>query len=162
MKRKGSNQYQIKWGLRADTWASIWFILLVVTWGIWLVQPKIVSPCPDYGCTPKFAMTVRAEGKSPTTPEEIVRNAKHGDLIMHIWEKESTFGRNKNPQALHNLCRAQGKSNEFGYGGMKMKICFDTFQDAVNKVDAWLDQRDNEALCYYNLGIKTGSCEYVK
>ena len=88
--------------------------------------------------------------------------SNHPKQLAHIRLKESSNGTNKNPNALHNICKAQGKSNEFGYGGMAMMICFDSFEESVRVVDEWLTKRDNENLCYYNLGIRKDGCEYVK
>lgn len=97
----------------------------------------------------------------PVTKEEMILDSKHPNEIMHIWEKETSKGTNKNPEALHNLCKGHGKSNEFGYGGMAMKICFNSFQEAVQVVDDWLTKRDMEALCYYNIGVKVTDCSYA-
>jgi len=84
MNRKGTNQYQIKWGLRADTWASIWFIAFVVTVGIWMLQPTIISPLSD-----SQNIVYATEGKSEL--QQIV------DYIIHKWEKH---GRTETVKAL--------------------------------------------------------------
>ena len=98
----------------------------------------------------------------PLSKQEIIAKSKHPEMIDHFWLKETTRGKDKNPLALHNLCKAQGKSNEFGYGGMAMKLCYDSFQEAVNVVDAWLTERDKEVACYYNLGTRTSKCNYAQ
>lgn len=94
--------------------------------------------------------------------KEIISKSKHPEMIDHFWLKETTRGKDKNPLALHNLCKAQGKSNEFGYGGMAMKLCYNSFQEAVDVVDAWLTERDKEVACYYNLGTRTSKCNYAQ
>jgi hypothetical protein len=100
--------------------------------------------------------------KKPETKEEIVAASRHPEEIDHIWLKETSRGTNTNPNALHNICKAQGKSNEFGYGGMQNMWCYDSFEQSVRVVDAWLDKQTAENLCYYNVGIKTSNCNYVK
>lgn len=100
--------------------------------------------------------------KKEKTKEEIIMEAKHAEEILRVRFLESTNGKNSNPHALHNICKAQGKTNEFGYGGMKMKICFDTFEESVQKIDEWFEQREKEAFCYYNQGIRTPDCNYAK
>jgi hypothetical protein len=94
------------------------------------------------------------------TKTEIIAKAKYPEQIMVIWKLESNMGEDKNPQALHNLCKAQGKSNEFGYGGMEKKWCYDTFEQSVKVVDEWLDKEVMGSLCRYNTGTRTQSCWY--
>lgn len=77
--QRGSNQHRVK--LRKNYWASLWFILLCTTWGIYVVQPRIVSPCPETGCASSFIKTVYA--KEPRTElQEIV------DYIVYKFEPE--------------------------------------------------------------------------
>lgn len=136
------------------------FISAMVGALLYITQEEVVSPCPeDHGC---FVKTVRAEDIEKNTPKGIIEGSKHPEQLKLIHLKESSNGKNTNPNALHNICKAKGKSNEFGYGGMLMMICFDSFEESVRVVDAWLTKRDNEALCYYNLGIKTSDCDYIK
>ena len=37
-------------------------------------------------------------------------------MLNYIHGAESTYGRNTNPYALHNLCAAKGEWNELDYG----------------------------------------------
>jgi hypothetical protein len=120
-----------------------------------------VQPALAVGAQSNVAGT-SAIPRKPETKQEIIDASRHPKEINKIWMNETTKGTNTNPQALHNICKAQGKSNEFGYGGMQKMICFDSFQEAVDVVDQWLDTRIAENLCYYNLGIKTSNCNYVK
>jgi len=118
-------------------------------------------PALAVAAEPKVAGT-SAIIKKPETKEEIIAASKYPEQIDHIWLKETSRGTNTNPNALHNICKAKGKSNEFGYGGMQNMWCFDSFEEAVRVVEQWLDKQTAEALCYYNIGIKTSNCQYVK
>lgn len=120
------------------------------------VQPSMVL-----AVEPKIA-GVSGILKKPETKEEIINASHHAEEIFHIWEKETSKGTNKNPNALHNVCKAKGKTNEFGFGGMAHMWCFDSFQEAVTTIDEWLTKRDKESLCYYNVGVRTEDCTYVK
>ena len=99
--------------------------------------------------------------KSPTK-REIIAASKHPEMIDHIWLHETTRGMpSSDPTALHMKCRALGKTNEFGYDPYNV-VCFDTFQEAVDTIDAWLTKRDNENLCMYNKGVRASYCDYLK
>lgn len=91
------------------------------------------------------------------------------DMVKYIHKKESTSGKNTNPNALHNYCKAQGKSNEYGYGGMRLKMCFDSEKAAKAWVTLWLAEKlelfngnVGMTLCYYNLGEKITNCPYAE
>jgi len=126
--------------------------------GSYVARRRIISPIGDN----PIIKVVYASEITKNTPQGIIERSNHPKQLAHIRLKESSNGTNKNPNALHNICKAQGKSNEFGYGGMAMMICFDSFEESVRVVDAWLTKRDNENLCYYNLGTRTDKCDYVK
>ncbi len=72
MKRRGSNQYQIKWGFRAEQWASFWFIGFMVAVGIPLVQTKVVDMCPREGCGGMFKEVVFAKEYVNLSVKEMV------------------------------------------------------------------------------------------
>jgi hypothetical protein len=123
---------------------------------------NVIAPCENF-CS--FTGKVEAQEptvKQPLSHDDIVLASRHPKEIEYIWVKESSKGRNPDKTALHNICKAQGKSNEFGYGGIRDLKCFDTFQDAVNAVDSWLDTRTAESLCYYNTGIRNNNCDYIR
>jgi len=91
------------------------------------------------------------------------------DLVDYIHTKESTKGKNTNPNALHNYCKSLGKSNEYGYGGMRLKMCFDSEKAAKAWVTLWLAEKLETfngnvgmTLCYYNLGEKITNCSYAE
>lgn len=77
-------------------------------------------------------------------------------------------GRGTAKIGLQGICAKQGKSNEYGYGGMKLKICFDSHELARARVERWivkhLDQFKDEGMtmCYYNLGLKVKDCKYYQ
>jgi hypothetical protein len=136
--------------------------LVVTVGGFFESRRHIQTFCPQDDCSKVFQKVVYAADIEKNSPKGIIERSNHPKQLAHIRLKESSNGTNKNPNALHNICKAQGKSNEFGYGGMAMMICFDSFEESVRVVDAWLTKRDNEALCYYNLGTRTDKCDYVK
>lgn len=158
MKLKHNSKQLNRAKVQRDLATAILIIVVTLIVGHYVDQQRIISPIPDN----PIITTVKASDCDKTTKDCIISKSKHPAQIYHIWGKETTYGTNTNPQALHNICKAQGKTNEFGYGGMAMMICFDSFQEAVDKVDAWLTKRDNEALCYYNKGERLQDCEYLK
>ena len=90
------------------------------------------------------------------TPTEIIAKTKHPEEILVLWTLESSQGKNDG-------CRAIGKWNGFGMAQSEHTWqCFDSFEEVVSKVDAWLTQRDLEAYCYYNVGIRTTNCDYAR
>jgi hypothetical protein len=90
------------------------------------------------------------------TDTEIIAKTKHPEEILVLWTLESSQGKNDG-------CRAIGKWNGFGMAqSTHTWQCFDSFEEVVGKVDAWLTQRDLEAYCYYNVGIRTTNCDYAK
>ena len=136
----------------------IYLLTIAVILGLWVApsMPKLYT-MPVKTITEAYTVVPTVLSK-----KEMIEQSKHPDMIDHIWTKETTRGKDKNPHALHNLCKAQGKSNEFGYGGMAMKLCYGSFQEAVDVVDAWLTERDKEVACYYNLGTQTSKCNYAQ
>lgn len=118
-----------------------------------------------------FVVEIKKQVSSPVLPlestkelskEEIIANSRHPKQISDFWMLESTKGTNdKDPNALHNYCKKLGETNEFGFGGMQNKICFKTFQEAVSRVDQWLDDQDARTYCYYNKGERVNDCDYV-
>lgn len=144
--------------IQRDLLVLVLLIVITCIVGSYVARRRIISPVGDN----PIIKVVYASEITKNTPQGIIEKSNHPKQLAHIRLKESSNGTNKNPNALHNICRAQGKSNEFGYGGMAMMICFDSFEESVRVVDAWLTKRDNEALCYYNLGTRTDKCDYVR
>lgn len=144
--------------IQRDISLLVLFIILVCVVGHYIARRQLISPIPDN----PIISTVKASDCDPKSKDCIISKSKHPAQIYHIWKKETTFGTNTNPHALHNVCKSKGMSNEFGFGGMQNMWCYKDFQEATDVVDAWLTKRDNENLCYYNLGIRKDGCEYVK
>lgn len=91
------------------------------------------------------------------------------DLLRYIHQAESSGGTNRNPNALHNLCKSQGKENQYGYGGMALKICFNSHEEATARVMRWLTEHlkkfDGDVaktLCYYRHGEEMINCQYYQ
>lgn len=86
-------------------------------------------------------------------------------LVDYIHLKESTYGKQN-----YSKCKAIGKFNEYGLGipGNGRYICFDTREDNKKAVEEWIKKRLSEGLdertllCYYNSGVKTNNCNYIK
>lgn len=102
-------------------------------------------------------------------PEEPQISDKVGSMLEYIHQAESSSGKNNTPGALHLLCRSKGKWNELGYGGMRLKICFDSEEEGMNHVADWLERHLEKfegdvakTLCYYNLGIEEINCKYYQ
>ena len=91
------------------------------------------------------------------------------DVVDYIWLKESTRGKNNVPGSLADICEKQGKTNEYGYGGMALKICFDDKKEARALVLLWVEQHLEEyngsvakVLCHYNIGHAITTCPYAQ
>lgn len=102
----------------------------------------------------------------PATPSATIQVEK---MLEYIHLAESSKGTNQNPQALHNLCKAQGKSNEYGYGGMQMRLCFTTHEQATARVHEWIEKHlqrfegsEIKTLCYYRWGKEMTNCQYYQ
>lgn len=113
------------------------------------VEARIISPLAD------------SPEEQVLTKQQIVDASRHPVEINMIWTLESGKGTNEDPQALHNYCKSKGETNEFGWGGMSNMICFKTFQEAVDRVSQWLDQREAEMYCYYSTGKRVSDCYYM-
>jgi len=107
---------------------------------------------------------------------ETIMAEPHADIIWNIYGKESSYGKFdgcKNPARGEKLGNGKQvgevKYNGFGLGQHeKGWQCFDTFQEAVHGVDAWLRKHLRtmdlpEAYCYYRHGISgMKDCEYYQ
>lgn len=116
--------------------------------------PEIVSPLPRITESPK-----KKESK-----EDLVQSSLYPDFIDHIWFRESGRGTNKNPKALHNICKTKGMTNEFGYDPYTGH-CFPSFGYGIRVMENWrINHRelsDNQALCLYNGAGKAEDCPYL-
>lgn len=107
--------------------------------------------------------TQEAGETSEVTPEKVEK------LVAYIHKAESSNGLNKNPYALHNVCKSKGKSNEYGYGGMQSMMCFDSHEQATRIVSDWIKRHlelyegsEAKTLCRYNLGGNEVNCKYYQ
>lgn len=116
-----------------------------------------------------FLEPTKAEAK--TEPKVLGESTSDKDALIekildHIHMHESTNGTNNNPNALHNICKRKGLKNEYGYGGMAHKWCFEDDRGTVKKalINEYWDQFNGNAkmiLCHYNIGGKHTDCDYV-
>lgn len=96
------------------------------------------------------------EAHKTLTDLDMIAKSKHPVTILKIYGLESSFGKNDG-------CKRDGKFNGFGFGQNKyVWNCFDSFQEVVDKVDAWLTTRDLENYCLYNVGTRTPNCVYAQ
>jgi hypothetical protein len=130
-------------------------------------SPVITAGVEDSNVMGVSVEPATAEGSEVApvaTKAEVIEN-----MIHFIEGKESSFGENDNPRALHNICKAKGMSNNLGFGGMAKMLCYDSESEAETVVRGWLIQRWNEMngdtkmiLCYYNQGVKVRNCSYAQ
>lgn len=107
--------------------------------------------------------TAHAQEITPTPTKEPKPDPE--DFARHIRQLESSNGENDNPYALHNICKAQGLSNEYGYGGMQLMICFDTPAEATARIERWYTEHratrtEAQTYCFYNTGNRVDDCGY--
>jgi len=172
--RRGSNQYAIKSHDR--TWLTVLIVLVLGTLLLLMLNAMFTPRLDDTFLNRKAEAsfisplpTVLASAVVATpTPSGERQNSSDGevaDFIRRVHRKESSSGTNTNPDALHNRCKAQGKSNEYGYGGMALMICFDSHEEATARVARWyLEHRpgrtEAQTYCRYNIGGEHETCAY--
>lgn len=104
-----------------------------------------------------------------TTTEEVevpVLKTNILDIVDAIHMLESSRG--KAGIGLQQYCEDKGMSNEYGYGGMQLKMCFRNHKEATGRVTLWVAEKLEKfngdiatTACFYNLGIVTSDCEYA-
>ncbi|MDD4027003.1 MAG: hypothetical protein PHO75_02325 [Candidatus Shapirobacteria bacterium] len=100
----------------------------------------------------------------PTTYKE-EQIQKYAQLFWdHIWESESSKGKNTDPTALHIYCRNKGMWNEIGYSP-STKYCFSSEAEAIAFVPEYIQRNCDgkllsQCLCYWNKGTKDETCAY--
>jgi hypothetical protein len=129
-----------KLGLKKVTWRNILLVLVLSLAALNCAELHRFTQPEDN----PVILHVHAQAITPTptpTHEQIVLNAKHGDILYRVWNNETGRGtsRSTDPTALHTYCKNKGMTNEFGYDPQD-KLCFPTFQDSVNTVSAWWDK----------------------
>lgn len=90
-------------------------------------------------------------------------------FIRRVRMLESSNGNNGNPEALHNICKARGKVNNVGYGGMQgisgELFCFDSSEQEAAKLSEWYREHrakmsEAQTYCTYNIGEAVSDCPY--
>lgn len=119
--------------------------------------------------SPSAEIVPIAHAQEPAETPKEESNPDVEKMLNYIHGAESTYGRNTNPYALHNLCAAKGEWNELGYGGMALKICFKNEEEGMAKVRDWLTRKleqfngdEAKTLCHYNLGGEHINCKYYQ
>jgi hypothetical protein len=97
------------------------------------------------------------------TMEEAIGKAKYWDIIMRLWTLERSQGRSPS-----QVCLAQGKTNELGYGiNDNSHYCYDSYDQIVGVVDDWLTRKLAvyslpQTLCLYQSGEPLDDCGYYR
>jgi hypothetical protein len=165
---KGSERYRrIRRERQIETWKSVSIFLVLVI----LLAPSIVKAArgtftkPDV-MTVQEPVAVTVSTQEPTATSNYSLDTEVENFIRRVHIKESSKGTNANPNALHNICKAKGESNEYGYGGMESMMCFPSHADATESVAGWYREHrplmKSEAMtyCYYALGHRYDTCAY--
>lgn len=166
---KGSARYhRIREYKQTETWKTISPFLALVVLAILLASlVQIASTAftrPDVAALRQSVATAVLAQNVPSSNDSFTKEVS--DFLRRVHRKESSSGSNTNPDALHNICRAKGQSNEYGYGGMTMMICFPSDEIAKETVANWYKENRplmaSEAMtyCYYALGSKHETCDY--
>jgi hypothetical protein len=84
-------------------------------------------------------------------------------IVDKVYQLESSSGKQDSP-----ACTKLGKHNGYGYGIYASNVsCFDSDSDARKSVEKWFSDKLengytlNEAVCYYQSGLKVNSCNYL-
>lgn len=97
---------------------------------------NFVAEAPTHVISPLSTAYASSSAEIKPTHEEYIRTKSHGDIILRIWNNESSQGKN-----TFHYCDKQGLTNEFGYGvTLKTPICFKTFEESVDTVNAWFEK----------------------
>ena len=88
-------------------------------------------------------------------------------LVDKIWLMESSRGKNGVTGSLQKYCEDKGMWNEYGYGGMKLKICFKDQAEADETMIKWFEKQfrtktESQTLCYYRHGELMSNCDYYQ
>lgn len=161
---KGSNQYKAKRStLRLKLALTMSAIALTVAGYNYVMTPhwetifvRVKSPVKVYAAEEPMveADPIEDEGRN---------------FLRRVRILESSNGTNTNPQALHNICKARGKVNTIGYGGMHgidgELFCFDSAEQEAGKAMSWYREHretmsEGEAYCVWNIGVQTDTCPY--
>jgi len=133
-----------------------------------IIVSKIIDPVVENvhaeGIVQVPSWKIRPDEVNKEEWEYIVKQP-YARLLIHIWQKESDYGRDQIMGSLDNYCRSHGEENQFGLGGMRDMTCFDTFEDNVQAVIKTLNsygKLDEKTMgCIYNLGIRENNCPYM-
>lgn len=147
-------------------WLSILALFVIIMLWVANTYSYNVEPVSPQGpltsSAPNLIQMVEAS-------EEQSSGVSADDIVDAIWMLESSRGTTGNPGSLQHYCESRGMSNEYGYGGMKLKICFESHEKATTRIIKWVNKYytkfDNDlgrTACYYNLGIDQPDCKYYQ
>lgn len=126
------------------------------------VEAKVATKSAKLEPTPTLEIQKTTKGGIRIEdPVSIIESQKHSSILMKVYTLESSKGKNDG-------CKYQEKVNGYGYGqNTAVWNCFSTFKEVTKKVNEWFEHQLEtktlaQALCYYNTGKATSSCEYYK
>jgi len=143
--------------------------LFATLFGIAYAQAPTIEPVSPLQDT--HVQIVEEEGEvAPLTGDLPLETPLTVDQIVDgIHMLESSRGTTGKPGSLQYYCEQKGMSNEYGYGGMKLKICFDSHELARERIVRWVNKHFEKfnldlgkTLCYYNLGLEKSDCKYYQ
>lgn len=144
-------------------------ILLVETVALGLVLHRIGEPA-QVPISPKVPpMVIKQVFASETITEPPSTSLTVDQIVDGIWMLESSRGTTGKPGSLQHYCESRHLSNSYGYGGMKLKMCFNSHEEAQARVITWVnkyyekfDGNLGKVACYYNLGLAQDDCPYYQ
>lgn len=148
-------------------WLTVLSVIIALT-GVYayLIYPPAVpiSPLGD----PTHVIAADATPTPTPTPLPSPKTAPTvSQIVDGIHLLESSRGKAK--IGLQAICEAQGLSNEYGYGGMDLKICFRNHVEAKARVTLWVVEHMEkyhgnvgQTLCRYANGGSATDCEYYQ
>ena len=152
-------------GLLSTTRGSVLFLILLIS----LIMLADVSfqkvMKTEFVVIGKPAVIRAVEATSSASFDQFVEEGKYHDIVVKVRELESNRG--KNPNGLHVTCREKGMWNEVGYRARE-GYCFKDEYSGTETTKAWFKKRmdkgytEGEALCEWNVGIRTERCDYYE
>jgi hypothetical protein len=126
-------------------------------------SPSTTVAAMPFSVVPTVAATTgEVTSESGVVSErDIINTFENADIIHQIYQGESSYGK-------HDVCRARGMYNGFGYAEpdplRNGPTCYDSFEKVVGLVDAWITDKLSKGFsrsqmnCYYVRGLAVEDC----
>lgn len=132
---------------------------------------QVISPLPQKEATKsgKLVTPTKKPIKRSFVPQVQAAETErveilHSNIVDIIWLLETTRG--KATSGRHITCRNKGMWNELGFA-VSVAHCFTSKDEGFARVGSWIQEKydkgytTKEAMCMYNIGIKTEDCSYA-